>query len=48
MSRTTPYGFLTQYQNLEKTYDSIPRIRPDRRTEGQTNKSKVGWTDSIS
>lgn len=26
---TTSYGFLTLFQNLEKTNDPIPRKRPD-------------------
>ena len=36
LSRTTLYGFLASCQNLEKTNDTIPRKRPDRRKDGQT------------
>ena len=36
LSRTTLYGFLASYQNLEKTNDTIPRKRPDRQRDGQT------------
>ena len=40
LSRTTSYGFLAPYQNLEKNNDTIPRKgqnrRRDRRTYGQT------------
>ena len=44
-SRTTSYGFLAPCQNLEKTNDTIPRKRPDRRrTDGRTE----GRTDPIS
>ena len=31
---TTSYGFLAPCQNLEKTNDTIPRKRPDRRKDG--------------
>ena len=34
-SRTTSYGFLAPYQNLEKTNNTIPRKRPDRRRDGR-------------
>ena len=33
---TVSYGFLTPYQNLEKTNDIIPRKRTVRRKDGQT------------
>ena len=38
LSRTTSYGFLASCQNLEKTNDTIPRKRPDRRTDGRTDR----------
>ena len=44
LSRTTLYGFLASCQNLEKTNDTIPRKRPDRRKERRTE----GRTDPIS
>ena len=31
LSRTTSYGFIASCQNLEKTNDTIPGKRPDRR-----------------
>ena len=44
LSCTTSYGFLASCQNLQKSNDTVPRKRPDRRTEGRT---KV-WTEPIS
>ena len=44
LSRTTLYGFLASCQNLEKTNDTIPRKRSDRRKERRTE----GRTDPIS
>ena len=38
LSRTTSYGFLAPYQNLEKVNDTIQRKRPDRWTEGRTER----------
>ena len=35
LSHTISYGFLASCQNLEKTNDTIPRKRPDRRKGGQ-------------
>ena len=40
-SRTTSYGFLEPCQDLEKTNNTIPRKRPDRRKDGW----KDGRTD---
>ena len=40
LSRTTSYGFLVSCQNLEKTNNTIPRKRLDRRTEGQKDGRK--------
>ena len=34
--RTTQYGFLATCQKLEKTNDTSPRKRPDRRKDGRT------------
>ena len=34
LSHTTSYGCLASCQNLEKTKDTIPRKRPDRRKDG--------------
>ena len=34
--RTTSYGFLAQYQNLEKVNHTIQRKRLDRRKDGRT------------
>ena len=36
LSRTTSYGFFAPCQNIEKTNNTIPRKRPDRRTDRQT------------
>ena len=36
MSRITSYGFVASCQNLEKTNDTFPRRRLDRRKDGQT------------
>ena len=41
LSCTTSYGFLAAYQNLEKTKDTIPRKRLDRRMDRSTE----GWID---
>ena len=35
LSRATSYQFLAPCQNLEKTNDTIPRKRPDGRTDGR-------------
>ena len=35
LPHVTSYGFLASCQNLEKTNDTIPRKRPDRRKGGQ-------------
>ena len=43
LPRTTPYEFLAPCQISEKTYDTIPRKCPDRRTDGRTE----GRTDPI-
>ena len=43
LSRITSYGFLAPYKNSEKTNDTIPRKRLDRRTDGKTE----GRTDPI-
>ena len=38
LSHATSYGFLASCQNLEKTNDTIPRKRPDRRKDGRTDR----------
>ena len=38
LSRTTSYGFLAPYQNLEKVNDTIQRKQSDRWTEGRTER----------
>ena len=38
LPRTTSYGFLASCQNLEKTNDTIPRKRPDRRKDERTDR----------
>ena len=38
LSRTNSNGFLASCQNLEKTNDTIPRKRPDRRKDGRTDR----------
>ena len=43
LSHTTSYEFLAPCQILEKTNDTIPRKRLDRRTDGRTE----GRTDPI-
>ena len=43
LSCTTSYGFLAPYQNSEKTNDTIPRKRLDRKTNGTAE----GLTDLI-
>ena len=43
LSYTTSYGFLAPYQNSEKTNDTIPRKRLDRKTNGTAE----GRTDLI-
>ena len=42
LSRTTSYGFLAPCQDLEKTNDTIPRKRLDRRKDGQTLAANTG------
>ena len=42
LSRTTSYGFLAPCQDLEKTNDTIPRERPDRRKDGETLAANIG------
>ena len=37
-SHTALYEFLASCQNLEKTNDTIPRKRPDRRKDGRTDR----------
>ena len=44
LSRTTSYEFLATCQISEKTNDTIPRKRLDRRTDRRIE----GWTDPIS
>ena len=44
LSCTTSYDFLAPYQNLEKTYDTIPKKTPGQ-TEGQTEGEAEGWTE---
>ena len=44
LSCTRAYGFLAPCQNLEKTDDTIPRKRPDRKTERRAERR----TDPIS
>ena len=44
LSRTNSYQLLVSCQNLEKTNHTIPRKRPDRRTEERTK----GLTEPIS
>ena len=36
MSRTTSYGFLAPWQNLEKTNDTIPKRRKDGQKDDQS------------
>ena len=43
--RTTSHGFLAPSQNLEKTYLTIPRKRPDRGKDGRTERRTEGRTN---
>ena len=36
LPHTTSSGFLTPWQKLEKTNDTVPRKSPDQRNDGQT------------
>ena len=45
LSCTTSYGFLAPYQNLEKTYDTIPKKHLDRRKGRQKERRKDGQKD---
>ena len=47
MSHTTLHRFLIPFQNFEKTYDSIPRKRPDRWKGEQMDGRKDALTDWI-
>ena len=44
LSRTTSYEFLAPCQISEKTNDTIPRKRLDRRTDGRMEGQKNGQT----
>ena len=45
LSCTTSYDFLAPYQNLEKTYDTIPKKHLDRRKGRQKERRKDGQKD---
>ena len=44
LSRTTTHGILAPCQISEKTNDTIPRKRLDRRIDGKVDGRKDGWT----